>query len=203
MRIYYNEQCIYFTKSANVVIRAEGIKNAWLVRDVAKATLGKIFHRFIASQFDNLVLEGDVDELYNSFEPNFCTLPAAGGVVWNEKEELLMIHRLGKWDLPKGKLDPGEQMAMCAVREVEEETGLDEISFSGFLKSTYHIYQLKEDWILKKTEWYELHAPKQPLVAEAEEDIAQAIWVPQKDIKKLLENSYPNIVFLLQDLLGS
>jgi 8-oxo-dGTP pyrophosphatase MutT (NUDIX family) len=54
---------------------------------------------------------------------------AAGGVVLRdgmEGREVLLIHRrrYGDWTLPKGKCDPGEHDEACALREVEEETGL-------------------------------------------------------------------------------
>jgi 8-oxo-dGTP pyrophosphatase MutT (NUDIX family) len=55
---------------------------------------------------------------------------AAGGVVWRTggtgAVEVLLVHRpkYDDWSLPKGKLDPGETLEECAVREVEEETGL-------------------------------------------------------------------------------
>ena len=55
---------------------------------------------------------------------------AAGGVVWRRggdgAVEVLVVHRprYDDWSLPKGKADPGESDADCALREVEEETGL-------------------------------------------------------------------------------
>lgn len=54
---------------------------------------------------------------------------AAGGIPLRRRGasiEVLLIHRrrYGDWTFPKGKLDPGETDAECALREVEEETGL-------------------------------------------------------------------------------
>ena len=54
---------------------------------------------------------------------------AAGGVVVRDGEvgrEVLLVHRPAyrDWTFPKGKLDRGETEEECAVREVEEETGL-------------------------------------------------------------------------------
>ncbi len=51
---------------------------------------------------------------------------AAGAVVWRPRREVLLVHRprYDDWSFPKGKLDPGEDAAVAAVREVEEETGL-------------------------------------------------------------------------------
>jgi 8-oxo-dGTP diphosphatase len=55
---------------------------------------------------------------------------AAGGVITRlgpvGRRELLVVHRprYDDWTLPKGKAKPGESDAECALREVEEETGL-------------------------------------------------------------------------------
>ena len=65
---------------------------------------------------------------------------AAGGLVLNEKNELLMIFRRNKWDLPKGKLDEGESIEACALREVKEETGLQKLKLEKFIDITFHDY---------------------------------------------------------------
>ena len=78
---------------------------------------------------------------------------AAGGLVINENDELLMIFRRGKWDLPKGKLDKGESIADCALREVMEETGLQQVKIEKPLGITYHEYfdkRLRND-VIKET----------------------------------------------------
>jgi 8-oxo-dGTP pyrophosphatase MutT (NUDIX family) len=54
---------------------------------------------------------------------------AAGGVVVREtgdSSEVLVVHRprYDDWTFPKGKAEPGESDEDCALREVEEETGL-------------------------------------------------------------------------------
>ena len=58
-----------------------------------------------------------------------ATVAAAGGVIVRAGvagRELAIVHRprYDDWSLPKGKLEPGEDWAECALREVEEETGL-------------------------------------------------------------------------------
>ena len=67
-------------------------------------------------------------------------ITAAGGLVLNPNTEILMIFRRGHWDLPKGKLDEGETIVSCAVREVQEETGLSDIHVDQFLLMTKHTY---------------------------------------------------------------
>ena len=126
---------------------------------------------------------------------------AAGGLVINEKNELLMIFRRGKWDLPKGKLDKGESLEECAVREVEEETGLTNIQLGKKIGVTYHEYfdkYLKTD-VIKQSHWFEMKVSgDQELVPQTEEDILEIIWADENEVKKYLGNSYPNIVEIIK-----
>jgi len=122
---------------------------------------------------------------------------AAGGLVTNQQEELLMIFRRGKWDLPKGKLDKGETIEDCAVREVEEETGIRNIQLGKLIAITYHDYfdaRIKQD-VTKESHWYAMKILNdQKLIPQTEEDITDIKWVNEIDLKKCLKNSYPNII---------
>lgn len=129
---------------------------------------------------------------------------AAGGLVFNDDDELLMIFRRGKWDLPKGKLDDEEDIATCALREVKEETGLTEVTIEQFAGTTFHEYfdkHLNED-VVKETHWYKMYASNnQPLIPQTEEDIEIIEWVDEKHIKEKLQNSYANIIEIIQQSL--
>lgn len=121
---------------------------------------------------------------------------AAGGLVLNEDNEILMIFRRGFWDLPKGKLDPGETIENCALREVKEETGLTNITLAQFLTITYHDYfdQYIQELVTKESHWYLMVAAgKQSLIPQSEEDITGIKWVNPSDLKECLQNTYPNI----------
>jgi mutator protein MutT len=126
---------------------------------------------------------------------------AAGGLIKNDKGELLMIFRRGKWDLPKGKLDEGEKPEDCALREVKEETGLQNVSLVKFIGLTYHEYfdkHINED-VIKETHWFEMYAPgKQKLIPQKEEGIEEIEWVNEKNIHDKLSNSYPNILEIIE-----
>jgi len=122
---------------------------------------------------------------------------AAGGLVYNDMNELLMIFRRGKWDLPKGKLDADESIEDCAVREVMEETGLTTVIRGKLIGITYHQYYdqwLKEE-VIKETHWFHMLAPgNQLLIPQTEEDIEIIQWVKGGELETNLMNSYDNIV---------
>jgi 8-oxo-dGTP pyrophosphatase MutT (NUDIX family) len=129
---------------------------------------------------------------------------AAGGLVTNENDELLMIFRRGKWDLPKGKLDKGESIEACAVREVQEETGLQNITLQKFIGITEHEYfdtHINEE-VIKESHWYAMKAaPGQQLTPQTEEDITEIEWVRKEILDIYLNNSYANIVDIVQKYL--
>lgn len=174
--------------------------------------VAKVFKGFEKNEnFQRLIFWSS--ENYLSLKKDFISLfkyiKAAGGVVKNEKKELLVIFRFGKWDLPKGKIStvskknasqkgkekkirelPGD----AAIREVTEETGLSQVTISGKLSATYHIYCQNEKLYLKKTYWYRMHATAdQQLIPQKEEDISIARWVAPDEIPLILENSYPSL----------
>lgn len=124
----------------------------------------------------------DLDILWTDFKSIFKYITAAGGVVLNEKAEVLSIFRRGMWDLPKGKVDKGEDIKSAAKREVEEETGIKVVELPIPLVSTYHIYKLNKKRILKKTEWFIMNANSGRLTPQIEEDIEEVIWLPPKDL---------------------
>ena len=80
---------------------------------------------------------------WDSFCRQYDIIYAAGGVVYKD-DSLLMIFRNNKWDLPKGKRELNESEQDCALREVEEECGISDLSIVRFLKYTYHTYYIKE-----------------------------------------------------------
>lgn len=131
------------------------------------------------------------------------TIIAAGGLVLNEKNDILMIFRRGKWDLPKGKLDEGEKIEDCAVREVMEETGLTQLDLGRLLVITQHTYfdqWIKKD-VIKQTHWYLMKASlDQPLVPQTTEDIESIEWVSKSQLSERLENSYDTIVEVVSKL---
>ncbi|MFZ9660933.1 MAG: NUDIX hydrolase [Chitinophagaceae bacterium] len=134
------------------------------------------------------------EELFQEFKKNFNIVIAAGGIVQNERNEILMILRRGKWDFPKGKLDPGETIDQCAIREVQEECGLKIDRIVKPLNITYHVYDEFGKHILKETHWYIMKADSnQSISPQTEEDITDIQWVPMSSIQEKLTNTYAQI----------
>lgn len=140
----------------------------------------------------------DIDELWITFVQQFNYVQAAGGMVFNSKGEFLVIHRNGKWDLPKGHLKKGERPEFGGMREVEEECGISELNIVKHLANTFHMYDRK-GLVLKKTFWYLMKSDFDgELVPQEEEGIDQVEWMVKADIKDLLKKSYPIIGELLK-----
>jgi ADP-ribose pyrophosphatase YjhB (NUDIX family) len=126
---------------------------------------------------------------------------AGGGVVTNENGELLMIFRRGHWDLPKGKLDPGEKIEDCSIREVTEETGVKNLQLGKLILVTEHEYFDK--WVnadvIKHTYWYRMTVAGVPkLVAQTEEDITEIEWTKPSEIAARLLDSFETIKTVME-----
>ncbi|MCF3107929.1 NUDIX domain-containing protein [Niabella sp. CC-SYL272] len=140
----------------------------------------------------------DFDQLKNAFFRKFEIIRAGGGLVLNESREVLMIHRRGFWDLPKGKLDEGETIEACALREVKEETGLSQVELGAPLLITYHTYEQGTHHILKESHWFIMKGTAtEQLVPQTEEDITAISWVAPTQIAAYKEQAYPSIVDVL------
>lgn len=144
-----------------------------------------------------VVLHNDVEAAFESIKRHFKFLQAAGGLVHTENDEFLLIFRRDKWDLPKGKLDEGEAIESCALREAEEETGLRNAQLKDFLTVTYHTYYQNGEPVLKESHWYLIEAQHQALVPQTQEDIEECRWVKTSDLAVYLENTHPSIADVL------
>jgi 8-oxo-dGTP pyrophosphatase MutT (NUDIX family) len=142
-----------------------------------------------------------VEENWKDFCSKFIMVEAAGGLVFNKDGYILMIFRNGKWDLPKGKLEIGESVEECAIREVEEECGISGLIIENKIKDTYHTYNLNGSDILKKTYWFLMTTKsEQKLTPQTEEGITDVKWCSEKEVEDNLNNSYPNIIDVFNSL---
>ena len=146
----------------------------------------------------------NLEKLFRLFISLFSFVEAAGGVVRDPRGRLLFIYRLGLWDMPKGKIEPGEDAPEAALREVMEETGLQHLTISRTLPSTYHIFDRKKIRYLKRTRWYEMQsADDGPLMPQVKEDITDARWFSHQELALPLSNTYPAIAELVEDYIAS
>jgi 8-oxo-dGTP pyrophosphatase MutT (NUDIX family) len=156
---------------------------------------GEITHPFLILQ------ASDFEQLKQAFFSHYKLIEAAGGLVFNPQGEVLAIQRMGYWDLPKGKIEKKESPEEAAIREVQEETGLLQVSLGPFICHTYHTYinPRKNQRVLKMTHWYRMRSIESKLTPQKEEDIELAIWVA---LDTLLQKTpiYRNILDVLGKL---
>lgn len=134
------------------------------------------------------------EQAWQSFLADKLIIEAAGGMVFNPKGELLMMLRRGQWDMPKGKLDEGETIEACAVREVEEETGISNLRLNGKLQTTYHTYSFQGRTVLKPSHWFKMECTgTEDLVPQTEEEITELRWVDKVEAAVLANKAYPSI----------
>ncbi|MEX0890021.1 MAG: NUDIX domain-containing protein [Balneolaceae bacterium] len=128
---------------------------------------------------------------------------AAGGVLHRKgtstsEKEVLLIYRRGVWDLPKGKVEEGETVEECAVREVSEEIGSSPPLLEFFLTKTQHSYSEQGEIVNKITHWYSMQLSNETdsLTPQKEERIEEIRWLPLSEAKEIV--GYRNLVKVLQ-----
>jgi len=133
--------------------------------------------------------------LLEALKKCFRFITAAGGLVINPTNDILVIHRLGVYDLPKGKSEKGESFRQTALREVEEECGLDNLVIRHPLLSTFHTYKQDNVFYLKETAWFfmDYFGFDQP-IPQTEENIVSAQWLPKTELHNVKENTYSSIL---------
>jgi len=167
-----------------------------LVSDASPADLITVFKLLNAKKIkkvDSLTISVRDLKAAKTFVKNqFTIIKAAGGLVSNQ-EKVLLIYRLKKWDLPKGKLEKGEKAKPGAVREVEEECNI-KVQLREKICSTWHSYTRNGKKILKKTNWYLMDCiDDSELKPQVEEEIEDVRWMEGRELISSLYNSYPSI----------
>ncbi len=148
------------------------------------------------------IYHDNIEQLWADFKAFFRNIEAAGGIVLNQENKILFIHRLGKWDLPKGKIEKGESRELAAVREVEEECGIFDLELKDFINSTYHIYTERNgERVLKTTYWFEMfYAGNETPKPQIEEGINEVGWKNEEEVEsEILPSTFQNIKLILSD----
>lgn len=143
-------------------------------------------------------LKINTEQEMHQFMEGKLIIEAAGGMVMNQSGDLLMMKRRGFWDMPKGKLDEGESIEECAVREVSEETGLHKLTIVKKLQTTYHTYLYKGAEAIKPSHWFLMsHVGDEELIPQTEEDITEIRWVNKEEARSLVDQAYPSIAEMI------
>jgi 8-oxo-dGTP pyrophosphatase MutT (NUDIX family) len=201
IKIYFNDKPLFLCDKIDEIIQPYvHHDDAVFIDELNSHTIKTMIHEMQQeSVHAGVFFNNDLDELKKAFFKKFTLVQAAGGLVLNENEEILLIFRRGKWDMPKGKLDEGEKLEDCAIREVEEETGLENIKLVSPLTITYHTYHEGTKFILKESHWYIMKATgEQILTPQTEEDILAVRWVNMNDFDKYSKDCFPSIADVLE-----
>jgi 8-oxo-dGTP pyrophosphatase MutT (NUDIX family) len=143
-----------------------------------------------------------IDEIWEEFKKLFRIIEAAGGIVNRPNGDILFIKRLGKWDLPKGKMEKGESREESAVREIEEETNLQNVELLDFINTTYHIYiERNGDKVLKYTHWFEMNFDGEDTSKpQLEEGITEVAWKNTSQIEnEVFPSTFKNIKLIIKE----
>ncbi len=158
-------------------------------------TLNTFFLDFIESNFqEGYIICDSIELAFNLFLSNFKIIDAAGGIVKNEKNELLFIFRKGKWDLPKGHVEEDESFYKAALREVSEETGIPNPEMGDEIMYMHHMFFEKNKWYVKRVLWYEMFCSSDTLlIPQAEEKITDIRWFNAQATDEVFQNSFASI----------
>ena len=187
-------------------------KPLFLTNQIVKETDFQLFllesidiEQLIVKMFTNKIQKAylyypDEKEMLSTLKAKIPVCKAGGGLVYNKKGEVLFIFRNGKWDLPKGGAEKGEEIEQTALREVLEETGVDKLLITDKLQKTYHIFKRNGVYKLKVTQWFQMTTkfagiPK----GQLEEGIEKVAWLNSEQIQEALKNSYENIKLLFPE----
>lgn len=197
---------IYFERRCIVICTADAEElhdpNAIVFSLGESFSIHELIHMFeLSSSLDKVCIPSDnVNDTYDRICNEFYQVNAAGGLVSNRRGDFLLISRNGLWDLPKGHQEPGEDISVCAMREVEEETGVHELELRDLICVTDHCYFRNEKWHLKHTYWYDmLYTNPLDLTPQKEEDIAKAAWVAKSSLPAYLTNTFPSIAEVFRE----
>lgn len=200
--IYFGDKPVYLCNELNPEIdEVRHHPDAVFIDELSTSAINSLLHEIKKPAFHaGIILHDDFTKLKKNFFKHFKLIQTGGGLVKNNSAEILLIFRRGKWDLPKGKIDEGETLEKCAIREVQEETGIKKLKIISKISITYHTYVEFGKHILKESHWYLMNAfEREELVPQIKEDITEIQWVKKEDLKKYLKNTFPTIKSVLEN----
>ncbi len=197
-KVFIKDKRIVFTNNQQYVDNVESELRLYFFSTDLTTVLLELLQK--AKRLKEIVIVvDDAENAFNQFKSSFTLIEAAGGVVKNTQNQTLFIYRLDHWDLPKGKIEKGEQIEAAAIREVEEECAVTGLKIVKPLNDSYHIYHLNDNPILKKTYWFEMRTDFDgELIPQKEEGIEKVEWFTDEQIKEIaLKNTYSSIAYFI------
>ena len=202
-KIFFGNRVLILSNKVNQFTKYNGLYYQY----DSKKELKKLLVSFTSgiSHVPALFIEAeDIDVVFQDIKQMYQYILAAGGVVRSSDGGVLCIYRLGKWDLPKGKMEPGEEPVETAVREVEEECNLCGLEIINSLPSTYHVYEKNGVQFLKRTFWFEMLTENfQEMAPQSEESITEVCLFKKDELSVVMENTYASIRDLLEQMVPS
>ncbi len=198
--IYLAEKRIFLAESYEEVMERGDVNNASVHYCHDITAMQATIDVFEITDVENLILIGEERKTLDMIKKVFKVLQAGGGVIMNERGSILFIFRRGKWDLPKGKLDPGETIEECAIREVKEETSIKDLRILQHLCNTYHLYVERGDLFLKETVWYTMLSSDRFIKPQVAEGITKVEWGKREKLDYYLSNTYKTIVDIFDEM---
>ena len=201
VKINFNDKTIFLIQTSDESLESiAAIKNVILISTKTETEILNALEIIKKSPSSHIcITHENVDFLKNCFLSTFHIIEAAGGLVLNNNKEILFIFRRGKWDLPKGKMETDETPEICAAREIEEETGVNQLELHHKIIDTYHIYEERGQQILKKTYWFyfttKFEGTPKPQI---EEDISSISWIGKENLALPLSNTYDSIMDVIE-----
>jgi 8-oxo-dGTP pyrophosphatase MutT (NUDIX family) len=193
-KVFVNDRSLFLT---NEILKETDFQFFLLDSVDIKQVIVKMFQNKIHNAY---LYHPDEKEIMKKLKSKIPVNKAGGGLVYNQNGDVLFIFRNGKWDLPKGGIKKEELIEACAIREVEEETGVSGLKIGTKLQKTYHIFKRNGSYKLKITHWFEMTTDFEGIpVGQLEEGIEKVAWLNPEQIKEALKNSYENIKLLFEN----
>ncbi|UCH15320.1 MAG: NUDIX domain-containing protein [Bacteroidales bacterium] len=193
-KVFFNDRKVFLTDDFQKHFNVKyGLFYKYQNKGELEELLG--FYRNLKKIDTLYIFHSDIEELRNTFRTCYLNINAAGGLVKNKEGRILIIKRRNRWDLPKGKSAPEENMQQTAIREVSEECGISNIEITKPLLSTYHTYAINDRPVLKRTTWFEmLYTGSLDPVPQIKEHITEVKWFDKSELGEVIKNTYQLIV---------